>query len=96
MDIAARSAETVNASHTAGRMSRQPRQRQRYLSHLPHAILANDTSPLSQRHAALRLLFGLNPTDPLTLQSWRSSSLLRCWPANCSRVGRHELIRSWH
>ena len=30
MDIAARSAETVNASHTAGRMSRPPRQRQRY------------------------------------------------------------------
>jgi len=30
VDSAARSAETVNASHTAGRMSRQPRQRQRY------------------------------------------------------------------
>jgi len=30
VDSAARSAETVNASHTAGRMSRQARQRQRY------------------------------------------------------------------
>jgi hypothetical protein len=30
VDSAARSAETVNASHTAGKMSRQPRQRQRY------------------------------------------------------------------
>ena len=35
MDSAARSAETVNAWHTAGRMSRQPRQRHDMLSRLP-------------------------------------------------------------
>jgi hypothetical protein len=43
VDSAARSAETVNAWHTAGRMSWQPRQRQTIFRLIcPHAILAND------------------------------------------------------
>src|SRR6516165_10694258 len=43
VDSAARSAETMNASHTAGRMSRQPRQRQRYfVSFARTSILANE------------------------------------------------------
>ena len=47
MDSAARSAETVNASHTAGRMSRQAGQRQRYFV----SFAARD---IGERHVARR------------------------------------------
>ena len=70
MDSAARSAETVNAWHTAGRMSRQPRQRQRYFVSFARTRYWRTTGPLNARDVAqlrpgVAMVFGFDTFNEL-------------------------------
>jgi hypothetical protein len=71
VDIAARSAETVNASHTAGRMSRQPRQRQRYFV----SFAARD---IGERHPST----GTLPASAWAQLPTRSCGVFGSWTAS--------------